>query len=205
MDQPIQPPTTDQQSSDSAAPAVQQQAQIQIDDSKIVACYANFCRVTGTPEELIIDFGLNPQPFGTPTEPICGTAETVHFVNWVLYSGYVDLADLIHKAEEVVIKEHKGEGEISLGDFNEYMTEPLQCQLEEALSEWVVEFAPDFHDCNDEYAESAARHYNEESYCGADLHGLIGPLFRSAIYRIDLEEAARHIIMQDMLRAKVSA
>ena len=32
--------------------------------------YANFCRVTGTPEELIIDFGLNPQPFGVPTEPI---------------------------------------------------------------------------------------------------------------------------------------
>ena len=28
--------------------------------------YANFCRVTGTPEELIVDFGLNPQPFGIP-------------------------------------------------------------------------------------------------------------------------------------------
>ena len=26
--------------------------------------------VTGTPEELIIDFGLNPQPFGMPTHPI---------------------------------------------------------------------------------------------------------------------------------------
>lgn len=44
--------------------------QIQIDDSKVVAAYSNFCRVTGTPEELIIDFGLNPQPFGVPTEPI---------------------------------------------------------------------------------------------------------------------------------------
>ena len=32
--------------------------------------YTNFCRVTGTPEELIIDFGLNPQPFGVPTVPI---------------------------------------------------------------------------------------------------------------------------------------
>jgi hypothetical protein len=32
--------------------------------------YANFCRVTGTPEELIIDFGLNPQPFGMPSHPI---------------------------------------------------------------------------------------------------------------------------------------
>ena len=25
--------------------------------------YANFCRVTATPEEIILDFGLNPQPF----------------------------------------------------------------------------------------------------------------------------------------------
>lgn len=44
--------------------------QIQIDDSKAQAAYANFCRVSGTPEELILDFGLNPQPFGVPTEPI---------------------------------------------------------------------------------------------------------------------------------------
>jgi len=47
-----------------------QRIQLQIDDSKAMASYANFCRVTGTPEELIIDFGLNPQPFGVPTEPI---------------------------------------------------------------------------------------------------------------------------------------
>lgn len=47
-----------------------QRIQLQIDDSKALALYANFCRVTGTPEELIIDFGLNPQPFGVPTEPI---------------------------------------------------------------------------------------------------------------------------------------
>jgi hypothetical protein len=51
-------------------PQAQQRVQVQIDDSKALALYANFCRVTGTPEELIIDFGLNPQPFGVPTEPI---------------------------------------------------------------------------------------------------------------------------------------
>jgi hypothetical protein len=44
--------------------------QIDVDDSETIACYANFCRVTGTPEELLIDFGLNPQPVGVPTEPI---------------------------------------------------------------------------------------------------------------------------------------
>jgi hypothetical protein len=48
----------------------QQRVQVEIDDSKVLALYANFCRVTGTPEELIIDFGLNPQPFGMPTHPI---------------------------------------------------------------------------------------------------------------------------------------
>lgn len=36
--------------------------QISIDDSDIAACYANFCRVSSTPEELILDLGLNPQP-----------------------------------------------------------------------------------------------------------------------------------------------
>jgi hypothetical protein len=41
-----------------------------VDISKAHAAYANFCRVTGTPEELIIDFGLNAQPMGLPTEPI---------------------------------------------------------------------------------------------------------------------------------------
>ncbi len=53
-----------------AAQGQQQRVQVQIDDTKAMALYANFCRVTGTPEELIIDFGLNPQPFGVPTEPI---------------------------------------------------------------------------------------------------------------------------------------
>ena len=60
------------------APAEQQQQQqqpavrpqLQVDDKNVVATYANFCRVTGTPEELIVDFGLNPQPMGVPTEPI---------------------------------------------------------------------------------------------------------------------------------------
>jgi hypothetical protein len=55
-----------------AAQGQPQQArpQVKVDDTRAVAAYANFCRVTGTPEELIIDFGLNPQPFGVPTEPV---------------------------------------------------------------------------------------------------------------------------------------
>ena len=33
--------------------------------------------MTGTPEELILDFGLNPQPFGVPTEPISLTQRII--------------------------------------------------------------------------------------------------------------------------------
>ena len=32
---------------------------VPVDETSIAATYANFCRVTGTPEELIVDFGLN--------------------------------------------------------------------------------------------------------------------------------------------------
>ncbi|MEM6471349.1 MAG: DUF3467 domain-containing protein [Planctomycetota bacterium] len=48
----------------------QQPVQVQVNDDHALATYANFCRVTGSPEELIVDFGLNPQPIGVPKEPI---------------------------------------------------------------------------------------------------------------------------------------
>ncbi|WP_153556541.1 DUF3467 domain-containing protein [Roseimaritima sediminicola] len=48
----------------------QQPVQVQVNDDHAVATYANFCRVTGSPEELIVDFGLNPQPVGVPKDPI---------------------------------------------------------------------------------------------------------------------------------------
>lgn len=41
--------------------------EVHVDDASAIVCYANFCRVTGTPEELILDFGLNAQPMGAPT------------------------------------------------------------------------------------------------------------------------------------------
>lgn len=48
----------------------QQNIQVQVKDDNAISCYANFCRVTGSPEELIVDFGLNPQPVGIPKDPI---------------------------------------------------------------------------------------------------------------------------------------
>ncbi len=64
--------TTTEAAPAASAPAQQQQqpVQVEVDDSNVSALYANFCRVTGSPEELIIDFGLNPQPIGVPKEAI---------------------------------------------------------------------------------------------------------------------------------------
>lgn len=50
-------------------PAPQQQ-RLEVDENVVQSCYANFCRVNGTPEELIIDFGLNSQPFGASDKPL---------------------------------------------------------------------------------------------------------------------------------------
>ena len=71
---------TDQQpdANPEATPAAQPaRPQIQVDDSKVFASYANFCRISGTPEELIIDFGLNPHPVGVPSEPVPVTQRIV--------------------------------------------------------------------------------------------------------------------------------
>jgi hypothetical protein len=51
-------------------PEAQQQQRVLVEDKDALTSYANFCRVTGTPEELIVDFGLNSQPFGVPQEAV---------------------------------------------------------------------------------------------------------------------------------------
>jgi hypothetical protein len=48
--------------------AGQQTVQIPVDAAGLLASYANFFRVTGTPEELVLDFGLNTQQM-TATGP----------------------------------------------------------------------------------------------------------------------------------------
>ncbi len=49
-------------SAETSAAATQE---IVVDDSTVNAGYANFCRVASTPEELILDLGLNPTPYAT--------------------------------------------------------------------------------------------------------------------------------------------
>jgi hypothetical protein len=52
------------------AAAMSPRPQIEVNDSRCLSTYANFCRVTGTPEELIVDFGLNKQVGPETAEPI---------------------------------------------------------------------------------------------------------------------------------------
>jgi len=76
-DEPKEKESTEQPKAASGEQQQQQGQRVEVDDSKATCSYANFCRVTGTPEELIIDFGLNSQPFGVPTEPVQITQRVV--------------------------------------------------------------------------------------------------------------------------------
>ena len=44
--------------------------EVVVDDSATLPTYTNFCRVTATPEEVILDFGLNSQPFATGRQDV---------------------------------------------------------------------------------------------------------------------------------------
>ena len=48
----------------------QQTTEVVVDDTGALPSYSNFCRVTATPEEVILDFGLNPQPFATGRQEV---------------------------------------------------------------------------------------------------------------------------------------
>jgi hypothetical protein len=52
----------DPQPQSTEAPATAQ-TEVVLNEKDAHAAYSNFARVTATPEEVIIDFGLNPNPF----------------------------------------------------------------------------------------------------------------------------------------------
>ena len=47
-----------------------QQAEVVLNDEHANAAYSNYARVTGTPEEVIFDFALNPNPFAAGRQEI---------------------------------------------------------------------------------------------------------------------------------------
>lgn len=64
-----------------AAPSEEQQAAerrpLEWDDSGVQSLYTNLCRVTGTPEEVVLDFALHSSPMGQIVEPIRATQRLV--------------------------------------------------------------------------------------------------------------------------------
>ena len=66
------PPNTPEPSpaTPTGQPGQQPRTEIHLDDRQAHAAYANFARVTATPEEVIMDFALNPNPFMTGRQEI---------------------------------------------------------------------------------------------------------------------------------------
>jgi len=50
--------------------ATESRKPLEVSDETAIACYANFCRVTSAPEEVIVDFGLNASPMGAAPQTL---------------------------------------------------------------------------------------------------------------------------------------
>ncbi len=59
----------------------QQQVRIELNDQDVDALYANLCRVSSTPEEVILDLALNPNPMGVTDQVLKVTQRVIlnHF------------------------------------------------------------------------------------------------------------------------------
>jgi len=112
-----------------------------------------------------------------------GTPETVHFVNWLLHSGYVDALALADKAVSEAMSEGGSEDELA-----QRMRRKLAKMLKQAIPGWAQEFAPDYNHAEQwEFSESP------DWFHEAGPLRLFAPLLASAIGRIDLFEVADHI------------
>ena len=77
----------------------QQPPQFLTDYSGLSTVYTNFCRVTVTPEELVLDFGLNTQMTPNPSEPI----KLSHRVVMNFYTAKRIMQALVN-----VVQQHEG-------------------------------------------------------------------------------------------------
>jgi hypothetical protein len=96
----ISDPGIEQTESQPSAGAPLTAQQVQINDSETASGYANFCRISGTPEELLIDFGLNPQPMGTPQQPIVVSQRIV--TNWYTAKRLLNVLQMTVARHEAV-------------------------------------------------------------------------------------------------------
>jgi Protein of unknown function (DUF3467) len=66
-------------SEEKQTPGMPQAPEVVVDNSATSPTYVNFCRVTATPEELILDFGLNPQPFAPGEQEVKASQRIVKY------------------------------------------------------------------------------------------------------------------------------
>lgn len=78
----------------------------QIDDTTATCSYANFCRVSGSPEELIVDFGLNSQPMG-------GTSQNVT-INQRVVLNFFTAKRLMHAMHMAITRHEQVFGELEI-------------------------------------------------------------------------------------------
>ncbi len=100
----------------------QQVTEVVVDDSGTMPSYSNFCRVTATPEEVILDFGLNPQPFAQGRQEV--KANTRLVMNFYT-------AKRLYAALQMTIQRHEATfGSVELdvrrraGTFQQTQTQP---------------------------------------------------------------------------------
>jgi len=86
------------------------QPQFATDASRISAVYTNFCRVSVTPEELILDFGLNTQLTPSPA------AESINLSHRVVMNFYT--AKRVMNALLGVVSQHENAYGVLELDFN---------------------------------------------------------------------------------------
>ena len=75
------------------------QPEVVLNETNAHAAYSNFARVTATPEEVIIDFGLNPNPF------LAGKQE-VHVTQRLIMNFYT--AKRLFSALGMTLQRHEG-------------------------------------------------------------------------------------------------
>ena len=97
------------------------QQRVEIDDSEIVASYANFCRVTGTPEELIVDFGLNSEPMGVPKAPLK--------INQRIITNYFTAKRMLHALQLSVQRHEQAFGALEV-DVRKRLTPSARQQMQ---------------------------------------------------------------------------
>ena len=86
--------------------------QIPVDDSSVTSSYSNFVRVIGTPEELIVDFGMNAQPMGANDQPVK--------INQRIALNFISAKRLLHALHASISRHEQVFGQIET-DFQKRM------------------------------------------------------------------------------------